>query len=107
MCSKVKPPNRSVNTSGCDEPDNTAFSIPAPCLLFLQVVTFYNQLHEVEEKKPCKHFELDVTIEESSGMILFFPKRKYEYEGNIHANISLFRFDLKLDIWYIKVSVDA
>uniref|UniRef100_H3CLD7 Complement component c3b, tandem duplicate 2 n=1 Tax=Tetraodon nigroviridis TaxID=99883 RepID=H3CLD7_TETNG len=33
----------------------------------LEVVTFYNQLHEVEEKKPCKHFELDVTIKESSA----------------------------------------
>lgn len=52
------------------------FLIASP-LLRLQVVTFYNQLHEVEEKKPCKHFELDVTIEESSGTILFFPQYKY------------------------------
>ncbi|XP_041641340.1 complement C3-like isoform X2 [Cheilinus undulatus] len=32
----------------------------------LEVVTYYNQLHEVEEKMPCQHFELNVTIEESS-----------------------------------------
>ncbi|KAM3623350.1 uncharacterized protein V6R79_010054 [Siganus canaliculatus] len=32
----------------------------------LEVVTYYNQLHEVDEKKPCKDFELNVTIEESS-----------------------------------------
>eukprot|EP00066_Takifugu_rubripes_P030496 XP_011619762.1 PREDICTED: ophiophagus venom factor-like [Takifugu rubripes] len=32
----------------------------------LEVVTHYNQLHVVEEEKPCKHFELAVTIEESS-----------------------------------------
>ncbi|XP_051801045.1 complement C3-like [Acanthochromis polyacanthus] len=32
----------------------------------LEVVTYYNQLHEVEEKMPCSHFDLNVTIEESS-----------------------------------------
>ncbi|XP_074487043.1 venom factor-like isoform X1 [Sebastes fasciatus] len=32
----------------------------------LEVVTYYNQLHEVDEKIPCKDFELNVTIEESS-----------------------------------------
>ncbi|XP_043971703.1 complement C3-like isoform X2 [Gambusia affinis] len=32
----------------------------------LEVVTHYNQLHEVEEKTPCTHFELSVNIEESS-----------------------------------------
>ncbi|XP_067441549.1 complement C3-like [Thunnus thynnus] len=32
----------------------------------LEVVTYYNQVHEVDEKMPCKHFELSVTIEESS-----------------------------------------
>uniref|UniRef100_A0A671TD78 Complement component c3b, tandem duplicate 1 n=1 Tax=Sparus aurata TaxID=8175 RepID=A0A671TD78_SPAAU len=32
----------------------------------LEVVTYYNQLHEVDEKIPCNHFELSVTIEESS-----------------------------------------
>lgn len=32
-----------------------------------QVVTFYNQLHEVDDKTSCKDFELLVTIEESSG----------------------------------------
>lgn len=54
-------------------------------LLRLQVVTFYNQLHEVEEKQPCKHFELDVMIEESSG-IIFFLKCKYECKDNIHTD---------------------
>lgn len=55
-------------------------------LLRLQVVTFYNQLHEVEEKKPCEHFELDVSIEESSGNILFSPpKCEYEYKDNNHT----------------------
>lgn len=33
----------------------------------LKVVTYYNQLHEVDEKMPCKDFELNVTVEESSG----------------------------------------
>ncbi|KAM4595769.1 complement C3-like [Fundulus diaphanus] len=32
----------------------------------LEVVTYYNQLHEVAEKAPCRHFELSVNIEESS-----------------------------------------
>ncbi|XP_032419209.1 complement C3-like isoform X2 [Xiphophorus hellerii] len=32
----------------------------------LEVVTHYNQLHDVEEKTPCRHFELSVNIEESS-----------------------------------------
>ncbi|XP_074550629.1 venom factor-like [Halichoeres trimaculatus] len=32
----------------------------------LEVVTYYNQLHEVDEQTPCKDFELNVTIEESS-----------------------------------------
>lgn len=32
----------------------------------LEVVTYYNQLHEVEEKTACKDFELQVTIEEST-----------------------------------------
>ncbi|CAL8332854.1 unnamed protein product [Lota lota] len=32
----------------------------------LEVVTFYNQLHEVEEKSLCPHFELEVATEESS-----------------------------------------
>lgn len=30
-------------------------------------MTYYNQVHEVDEKKPCEHFKLNVTIEESSG----------------------------------------
>ncbi|CAL8288544.1 unnamed protein product [Arctogadus glacialis] len=32
----------------------------------LELVTFYNQLHEVEEKSLCPHFELEVATEESS-----------------------------------------
>ncbi|KAM9314887.1 venom factor-like [Pholidichthys leucotaenia] len=32
----------------------------------LEVVTYYNQLHEVDEKKPCQHFDLSVNIKESS-----------------------------------------
>ncbi|XP_051940569.1 complement C3-like, partial [Hippocampus zosterae] len=32
----------------------------------LEVVTYYNQLHEVDEKTPCRHFELSVDMEESS-----------------------------------------
>ncbi|XP_070772937.1 complement C3-like [Enoplosus armatus] len=32
----------------------------------LEVVTHYNQLHGVDEKIPCKDFELNVTIEKSS-----------------------------------------
>ncbi|XP_061770767.1 complement C3-like [Nerophis ophidion] len=33
----------------------------------LEVVTYYNQVHEVDEKIPCKDFELSVAIEEASG----------------------------------------
>ncbi|KAM9363777.1 venom factor-like [Symphorus nematophorus] len=32
----------------------------------LEIVTYYNQLHEVDEKLPCKDFELSVSIEDSS-----------------------------------------
>ncbi|CAL8328539.1 unnamed protein product [Merluccius merluccius] len=32
----------------------------------LEVAMFYNQLHEVEEKVPCPHFELEVATEVSS-----------------------------------------
>ncbi|XP_029015801.1 complement C3-like [Betta splendens] len=32
----------------------------------LEVVTYYNQVHEADEKKPCSDFELSVAIEESS-----------------------------------------
>ncbi|XP_061536079.1 complement C3b.1 [Phycodurus eques] len=32
----------------------------------LEVVTYYNQLHEVDEKTPCQHFELSVDVEDSS-----------------------------------------
>ncbi|XP_040003011.1 complement C3-like isoform X3 [Xiphias gladius] len=32
----------------------------------LEIVTYYNQVHEVDAKMPCKDFELNVTIEESS-----------------------------------------
>jgi len=35
--------------------------------MFPKVVTYYNQLHEVDEKTPCEDFELSVMIEESSG----------------------------------------
>ncbi|KAJ0033654.1 hypothetical protein NQD34_000761 [Periophthalmus magnuspinnatus] len=31
----------------------------------LEVVTYYNQLHEAAEKTPCKDFELQVTVDES------------------------------------------
>lgn len=55
-------------------------------LLRLQVVTFYNQLHEVEEKQLCKHFELDLSIEESSGIISFLLKCKYEYKDSIYTD---------------------
>lgn len=47
----------------------------ASFLSHLQIVTHYNQLHEVEEK-PCKHFDLAVTIEESSGKFFIFPTYK-------------------------------
>ncbi|XP_058497234.1 complement C3-like [Solea solea] len=32
----------------------------------LEVVTYYNQMHEVDEKKPCEHFELSISIQESN-----------------------------------------
>ncbi|XP_024914124.1 complement C3-like [Cynoglossus semilaevis] len=32
----------------------------------LEMVTYYNQVPEVDEKKPCEYFELNVAIEESS-----------------------------------------
>lgn len=32
-------------------------------------MTHYNQLHEVEEQKPCEHFELSVDIAESASKV--------------------------------------
>lgn len=45
-------------------------SILCPFLLpdiSLKVVTYYNQLHEADEKISCKDFDLNITIEESKG----------------------------------------
>ncbi|CAF89370.1 unnamed protein product, partial [Tetraodon nigroviridis] len=49
------------------------------------VVTFYNQLHEVEEKKPCKHFELDVTIKESSEKPPADVEKSYQLTVKVRA----------------------
>lgn len=33
------------------------------------MVTHYNEMPEVEEQKPCEHFELSVDIEESASKV--------------------------------------
>lgn len=38
-----------------------------PSLLLPKVVTYYNQMHDADDKKSCENFDLNVTIEESKG----------------------------------------
>ncbi|XP_076583711.1 venom factor-like [Chaetodon auriga] len=51
----------------------------------LEVVTYYNQLHEVDEKMPCKHFELSVTIEESSEKPPADVEKSYQISIKVRA----------------------
>lgn len=51
----------------------------------LEVVTYYNQLHEVDEKLPCKHFELNVTIEESSEKPPAEVEKSYQITISVRA----------------------
>ncbi|XP_029284184.1 venom factor-like [Cottoperca gobio] len=51
----------------------------------LEVVTHYNQLHEVEEKRPCKDFELNVTIEESSEKAPADVEKSYQITIKVKA----------------------
>ncbi|XP_029706634.1 complement C3-like [Takifugu rubripes] len=51
----------------------------------LEVVTHYNQLHVVEEEKPCKHFELAVTIEESSEKPPADVEKSYQLTIKVRA----------------------
>ncbi|KAM4750099.1 complement C3-like [Anableps anableps] len=51
----------------------------------LEVVTHYNQLHEVEEKTPCNHFELSVNIEESSEKPPADVEKSYQITINVRS----------------------
>ncbi|XP_033480279.2 complement C3-like [Epinephelus lanceolatus] len=51
----------------------------------LEVVTYYNQLHEVDEKMPCKNFELNVTIEESSEKPPADVEKSYQITVSVRA----------------------
>uniref|UniRef100_UPI0037E9C17B venom factor-like n=1 Tax=Semicossyphus pulcher TaxID=241346 RepID=UPI0037E9C17B len=51
----------------------------------LEVVTYYNQLHEVDEKMPCQHFELNVTIEESSEKPPADVEKSYQITIKVRA----------------------
>ncbi|KAK5898792.1 hypothetical protein CesoFtcFv8_008337 [Champsocephalus esox] len=51
----------------------------------LEVVTYYNQLHEVDEKLPCKDFELKVNIEESSEKPPADVEKSYQITIKVRA----------------------
>ncbi|XP_069023890.1 complement C3-like [Embiotoca jacksoni] len=51
----------------------------------LEVVTYYNQLHEVDEKMPCRDFELSVTIEESSEKPPADVEKSYQMTIKVRA----------------------
>ncbi|KAM7394684.1 hypothetical protein PAMP_021470 [Pampus punctatissimus] len=51
----------------------------------LEVVTYYNQVHEVDEKTPCNHFELSVTIEESSEKPPADVEKSYQITIKVRA----------------------
>ncbi|XP_070847577.1 venom factor-like [Chaetodon trifascialis] len=51
----------------------------------LEVVTYYNQLHEVDEKMPCKDFELNVSIEESSEKPPADVEKSYQMSIKVRA----------------------
>ncbi|KAM7419790.1 hypothetical protein PAMA_016741 [Pampus argenteus] len=51
----------------------------------LEVVTYYNQVHEVDEKTPCNHFELNVTIEESSEKPPADVEKSYQITIKVRA----------------------
>ncbi|XP_034997745.2 complement C3 [Hippoglossus stenolepis] len=51
----------------------------------LEVVTYYNQVHEVDEKRPCEHFELNVTIEESSEKPPADVEKSYQITIKVRA----------------------
>uniref|UniRef100_G3Q8J4 Complement component c3b, tandem duplicate 2 n=1 Tax=Gasterosteus aculeatus aculeatus TaxID=481459 RepID=G3Q8J4_GASAC len=51
----------------------------------LEVVTFYNQLHEVDDKTSCKDFELLVTIEESSETPPADVEKSYQMSIRVRA----------------------
>uniref|UniRef100_A0A667WKL1 Complement component c3b, tandem duplicate 1 n=1 Tax=Myripristis murdjan TaxID=586833 RepID=A0A667WKL1_9TELE len=51
----------------------------------LEVVTYYNQLHEVDEKMPCNNFELSVAIAESSEKPPADVEKSYEITIKVRA----------------------
>ncbi|CAJ1052901.1 complement C3-like [Xyrichtys novacula] len=51
----------------------------------LEIVTYYNQLHEVDEKLPCQHFDLNVTIEESGEKPTADVEKSYQITINVRA----------------------
>ncbi|XP_040891990.1 complement C3-like [Toxotes jaculatrix] len=51
----------------------------------LEVVTYYNQVHEVSEKMPCKDFELNITIEESTEKPPADVEKSYQITIKVRA----------------------
>ncbi|XP_012771234.3 complement C3b.1 [Maylandia zebra] len=51
----------------------------------LEVVTHYNQLHEVDEKMPCQHFELSVAVEESQEKPPADVEKSYQITIKVRA----------------------
>ncbi|KAI9529173.1 hypothetical protein NQZ68_013480 [Dissostichus eleginoides] len=51
----------------------------------LEVVTYYNQLHEVDEKIPCKDFELKFNIEESNETPPVDVQKSYQITIKVRA----------------------
>uniref|UniRef100_A0A3Q3L7G2 Complement component c3b, tandem duplicate 1 n=1 Tax=Mastacembelus armatus TaxID=205130 RepID=A0A3Q3L7G2_9TELE len=51
----------------------------------LEVVTYYNQVHEVAEKMPCKDFDLSVSIEDSSEKPPADVEKLYQITINVRA----------------------
>uniref|UniRef100_A0A3Q1H0X2 Uncharacterized protein n=1 Tax=Anabas testudineus TaxID=64144 RepID=A0A3Q1H0X2_ANATE len=51
----------------------------------LEIVTYYNQVHEVDEKKPCKDLELSVDIKESSEKPPADVEKSYQITIKVRA----------------------
>lgn len=67
----IKLNSRTVPSFGCITFFDWLISLPE---IWPKVVTHYNQLHEVDEKMPCQHFELTVAIEESRGNSIYMSQ---------------------------------
>ncbi|XP_023276467.1 complement C3-like [Seriola lalandi dorsalis] len=75
----------------------------------LEVVTYYNQVHEVDEKKPCEHFELSVTIQESSVQPPGDVGKSYDFTIKVRAlgpNVRMVVLDISLPTGFTPLNSD-